>query len=89
MFFLARLTSRSDTTLRIYSLLSSMQSSFLEKKYKLKHMEEDKESKNLQLRRARDKHNDRQSLLDDAEAEVENIKISLAESTTSAARYVE
>jgi hypothetical protein len=52
-------------------------------------MEEDKESKNLQLRRARDKHNDRQSLLDDAEAEVENIKISLAESTTSAARYVE
>jgi chromosome segregation ATPase len=66
-----------------------MQSSFLEKKYKLKQMEEDKESKNLQLRRARGKHDDRQFLLDDAEAEVEKIKTSLAESMTSAARYIE
>jgi len=70
----------SKTIARVQNLLLENQSSFLEVKDCLKILLEEKEERDLVLRRAKLNRDDRMSFCKDALAEVENVKTALEQS---------
>jgi hypothetical protein len=69
----------------IYKLFTGKQKNFLQTKERLKTLSLEKEARELDLRRAKNKHEDRQVLLEEAEVDVEKVRSALQEAT----RYVE
>ena len=80
---------RSESTLRIVKLLTRKQKLLLEIKERLQSLTSEKELKELELWRSTGKFEDRQALLEDAEAELQKIKSYLFEATIQASKFGE
>ena len=66
---------------RVHQLLVDTQSSYLLEKERLKVLERERDDKELELRRAKLMRDDRQSLSDEAMAEVDRVRVALEESS--------